>query len=1121
MPMYHYNAFISYNHNPRDIRIASNLQHQLENFKVPKDVSTSGGLTGIDRIFLDTGELEVAGDLNKVICDVLEDTDYLIVICSPESKQSIWVQREIEYYLRNHTIDTILTVISDGEPFDVLPDILLYEDIEDDSEEGHHRVFREPLSCDYRLPARTARQTELPRLVAALIGCRYDDLVQRQRHYRKKRMTAVLTVSAVLLLSALTYLVWSNNQIKANLDASLIEQSRSLAIQSEQALRSGDRIGALRNALDALPSEDNKRPVVPRAVMALTRAMDYYHATPSGWESAVRRYHSYGNRHLRVEAFSDDDHVFMCELFNNGRVAVWDADTGKEVMADYTAGLFKEGSRVQNLAYDEEGKLILITADTIRILDPAKETELKNYSLSGEYFKLYDFNQIKTRCDDLVMSEGNLWIPIADVTDYEDYDDYTVRINSKALEAIASSFSRDGDEVADMTRYIRRSWVSDIEYKILRIDLSSGKTTAETTAPRRPTQLKLSADGEYIACCYSDFYDFETEGFEASDDQVVIMDSDDLSTAGSVSRAFVSDFCFDGSGNLLLCGFDRKPVNNDTSLFGKINYTDNGTGYSLSLAVDRNLELQCLNSPSCSELWSREYSVQTSGAPTLSVTADEAMISNAVICAMGNTMIITDADGRDIASLHPLSAITMPYCSEEGLLAVLDNGAITTWTYKDDRSLQAITGFNLLLGPVVSYTEAGEYMFAVSIDQESNASSEIMTQYQKGRQDPAWESYEYDESSYAERGEMTLLDDRSSGESFIEIRGEEKDAAEADRERMAEILVRDSNTGKVLKRHTPVISSLREDTDADEPQYTEFRYSGTDTERGKVYFLDNKEFLELTLLTVDIETGKEEKTVLNTNKPGSNGLFSYPLAYDILQPVDLYNAYVGTAGIYDLDGEHINYAAMEASYSKEVDDYVFGMVILDADPETGEITVHKITEPAKEFEGTLYGNVRINSVCRRLTCLEGTHFTTYDYTGKKIWSGEELRYEPAGFTLSDDGTVTALERKGSAGVLHFYDPKKGSEKTSASTGSVNILSHEKMACEDISDEERLVIAGDDAYIIDIENLELRTAINDTFIAYNPETRQFMLGDPDDRETGHVPYRTLQQMVDEANKYLEE
>ena len=103
MPMYHYNAFISYNHNPRDIRIASTLQHQLENYRVPRDVSTSSGLTGIDRIFLDTGELEVAGDLNKVICDVLEDTDYLIVICSPESKQSIWVQREIEYYLRNHT----------------------------------------------------------------------------------------------------------------------------------------------------------------------------------------------------------------------------------------------------------------------------------------------------------------------------------------------------------------------------------------------------------------------------------------------------------------------------------------------------------------------------------------------------------------------------------------------------------------------------------------------------------------------------------------------------------------------------------------------------------------------------------------------------------------------------------------------------------------------------------------------------------------------------------------------------------------------------------------------------------------------------------------------------------
>ena len=83
---------------------------------------------------------------------------------------------------------------------------------------------------------------------------------------------------------------------------------------------------------------------------------------------------------------------------------------------------------------------------------------------------------------------------------------------------------------------------------------------------------------------------------------------------------------------------------------------------------------------------------------------------------------------------------------------------------------------------------------------------------------------------------MTLLDACSFGESFIEIRSEEQDDGNAGRERVAEILVRDSNTGKIQKQYTPVISSLREDSGEEEPQYSEFRYSGTDTEKGYTSF---------------------------------------------------------------------------------------------------------------------------------------------------------------------------------------------------------------------------------------------------------------------------------------------
>ena len=172
--MTHYNAFISYNHNPRDNKIVATLQRQLENYRIPKEIRASTGVAKIERVFLDKGELEVAGDLNKVICDALENTDYLIVICSPESKKSIWVQREIEYFLRNHSIDNILTVITAGEPNDVLPEILFH------GEPG--ALSQEESASDG--PARPAPETEEnPETEGPTTGCGGSPLLCRLRSW--------------------------------------------------------------------------------------------------------------------------------------------------------------------------------------------------------------------------------------------------------------------------------------------------------------------------------------------------------------------------------------------------------------------------------------------------------------------------------------------------------------------------------------------------------------------------------------------------------------------------------------------------------------------------------------------------------------------------------------------------------------------------------------------------------------------------------------------------------------------------------------------------------------------------------------------------------------------------
>ena len=323
MNEHHYKAFISYNHNPRDSRITRHLQSKLENFRIPKELRKGKDTKGVGRVFLDKGELEVAGDLDEKILWALEHSEFLIVICSPESKESPWVHKEIEYFLQFHEKDNVLTVVTEGEPKDVLPEILLQREVVADTGE-RFVIPQEPLACDYRGPIRKAEKEELPRLVAALIHCRYDDLMQRQRSYRMKRMIAVLTSAAAAFALLAGYMIWSNVQINENYLASLKEQSHSLALQSEEALQKGDRIKAIEYALEALPTEEQERPVVSDAVYALSEAIDLYNTPEEETISAVRTYGTY--ERIRAVKVSNDEPI-LAMIVKDGALSIRNTET--------------------------------------------------------------------------------------------------------------------------------------------------------------------------------------------------------------------------------------------------------------------------------------------------------------------------------------------------------------------------------------------------------------------------------------------------------------------------------------------------------------------------------------------------------------------------------------------------------------------------------------------------------------------------------------------------------------------------------------------------------------------------------------------------------------------------
>ncbi len=271
----HYDAFISYKHAPLDNKVAAHVQSKLEHFHIPAKIRKKTGMKRIQRVFRDKDELPITSDLGATISHALENSNYLIVICSHNTRKSEWVRREIQYFLKYHSRRQILAVLAEGEPYEVLPEDLLREEVRVVRPDGTEAIVlheKEPLCADFRQSMHKADKEELPRLASALIGCSYDELMNRRRAYQMQRITALSLAFVTLAFGVLLYQIWNRSRLQKSYRDTLRNQAIYLANESENFLEQEKRIDAIQMALAALPSEDNDRPVTSEAVRALTDA---------------------------------------------------------------------------------------------------------------------------------------------------------------------------------------------------------------------------------------------------------------------------------------------------------------------------------------------------------------------------------------------------------------------------------------------------------------------------------------------------------------------------------------------------------------------------------------------------------------------------------------------------------------------------------------------------------------------------------------------------------------------------------------------------------------------------------------------------------------------------------
>jgi eukaryotic-like serine/threonine-protein kinase len=115
-----YWAFVSYS--SKDKKWGKWLHNRLESFPIPKEFQGTelfdGAVLGKDLkpCFRDRDELSGSADLGPAIFKALNSTRYLIVLCSPNSAKSEWVNKEIEDFKEIGGEKRILALILDGEP---------------------------------------------------------------------------------------------------------------------------------------------------------------------------------------------------------------------------------------------------------------------------------------------------------------------------------------------------------------------------------------------------------------------------------------------------------------------------------------------------------------------------------------------------------------------------------------------------------------------------------------------------------------------------------------------------------------------------------------------------------------------------------------------------------------------------------------------------------------------------------------------------------------------------------------------------------------------------------------------------------------------------------------------
>lgn len=348
---YKYDAFISYRHAELDIYAAEQLHKMLESFKIPRLADKAFAKDQkhkITRVFRDKDELPVSDNLSDPITAALADSEFLIVICSPRTPESMWVKKEIEIFTELHGRDHILALLIEGEPNDSFPQVLCHttkKTVDKDGNEVEEDVLVEPLAADirskFKVQMHSRLKKEILRLAAPIIGCGYDDLRQRHKEQRLKRNICIATAVAAICFAVGSISTWQALRINRQSHEISGLQSKSQASRAKELYERGDRMTAALLARDCIPGQSpNSLTLTSEAQWALSDVLRVY----DNGESYLPDFKLTANATLRSVTVNDSC-TYAAAVDEIDNLYIWDLQTQELLSCEHCpAGTVAEGN---------------------------------------------------------------------------------------------------------------------------------------------------------------------------------------------------------------------------------------------------------------------------------------------------------------------------------------------------------------------------------------------------------------------------------------------------------------------------------------------------------------------------------------------------------------------------------------------------------------------------------------------------------------------------------------------------------------------------------------------------------------------------------------------------------